>query len=148
MALQRNRFLKYLLLAVLITTTYFYFSNEFITTEEVPNKQVTELDVNKTATEASDIFSKNKGIPEEAIQTLLYIREYDKAPEGYEGGRQFMNRERRLPQTENNVTIYYREWDIYPRVKGQNRGARRLVTSSMKAYYTGDHYQTFELINE
>lgn len=148
MALQKNSFLKYVLLAVLLTTAYFFFSNEFNTTEEVPTKQDTEFDISETASEASDIYSKNKGIPQEALQTLLYIRKYDKAPDGYEGGRQFMNRERRLPHTENDETIYYREWDIYPRVKGQNRGARRLVTSSMKAYYTGDHYRTFELINE
>jgi ribonuclease T1 len=148
MAIQKNNFLKYLLLTLLLATSYFYFSNEFNISEKRATKEVSEPDLSGKALEASGIYSNNKGIPQEAIQTLLYIRKNDKAPEGYEGGRQFMNRERRLPLKEHDETIYYREWDIYPKVKGQNRGARRLVTSSKKAYYTADHYRTFEKINE
>lgn len=97
-----------------------------------------------------DLFRKNrfKNLPDEAIKTLFHIRKFNKAPNGYVGGRQFMNRERRLPHTENGQTIFYREWDIYPKVKGQNRGAKRLVTSLKKAYYTSDHYSSFTEIIE
>jgi ribonuclease T1 len=58
---------------------------------------------------------------------------------GYVGGRAFHNRERRLPAGR------YREYDIHPRVAGQDRGPERLVVDQTtgRAYYTGDHYRTF-----
>lgn len=62
---------------------------------------------------------------------------------GYVGGRAFHNRERRLPASR------YREYDLHPRVPGQDRGPERLVIdqTSGKAYYTGDHYRTFLPLN-
>lgn len=93
-------------------------------------------------------LNRGKSIPDEALSTLLYVRKFDKAPEGFVGGRQFMNRERRLPHSENGQTIFYREWDIYKKVKNQNRGPRRLVSSTNKAYYTADHYNSFIEIEE
>jgi ribonuclease T1 len=58
---------------------------------------------------------------------------------GYVGGREFHNRERRLPPGR------YREYDVHPRVPGQDRGPERLVVdrTAGRAYYTGDHYRTF-----
>ena len=64
-------------------------------------------------------------------------------PAGYVGGRAFHNRERRLPAGR------YREYDLYPRVSGQDRGPERLVIDQTtgRAYYTGDHYRTFVPMN-
>jgi guanyl-specific ribonuclease Sa len=62
---------------------------------------------------------------------------------GYVGGRAFHNRERRLPAGQ------YREYDLHPRVPGQDRGPERLVIDQTtgRAYYTGDHYRTFVPLN-
>lgn len=64
-------------------------------------------------------------------------------PAGYVGGRAFHNRERRLPAGR------YREYDLRPRVPGQDRGPERLVIerTTGRAYYTGDHYRTFVPLN-
>jgi ribonuclease T1 len=64
-------------------------------------------------------------------------------PAGYVGGRAFHNRERRLPAGR------YREYDLHPRVPGQNRGPERLVVEQTtgRAYYTADHYRTFVPVN-
>jgi guanyl-specific ribonuclease Sa len=74
----------------------------------------------------------------EAIQNR-----HGEPPPGYVGGRFFYNRERRLPPGR------YREYDINPKIHGQNRGAERLVIEQTtgKAYYTDDHYQTFIPMN-
>jgi ribonuclease T1 len=62
---------------------------------------------------------------------------------GYVGGREFHNRERRLPAGR------YREYDVQRRVPGQARGPDRLVIDQTtgRAYYTGDHYRTFVPLN-
>ena len=62
---------------------------------------------------------------------------------GYVGGRAFQNRERRLPPGR------YREYDLHPRVRGQDRGPERLVIEQTtgRAYYTRDHYRTFVPLN-
>lgn len=62
---------------------------------------------------------------------------------GYVGGREFHNRERRLPAGR------YREYDVHPRAPGQARGPERLVVdrTTGRAYYTGDHYRTFVPLN-
>lgn len=62
---------------------------------------------------------------------------------GYIGGRNFQNRERRLPQGS------YREYDITPKIRGRGRDAERIVIEQRtgKAYYTRDHYRTFVSLN-
>ena len=62
---------------------------------------------------------------------------------GYIGGRDFQNRERRLPNGR------YREYDVHPKVRGRARDAERIVIEQRtgKAYYTGDHYRTFVPLN-
>ncbi len=84
-------------------------------------------------------------IPSYALKVLQYIRQHGNAPDGYEGGREFQNRDKKLPQKEaGNKRIRYSEWDVHPKVKGKNRGAERLVTGSdHSAWYTKDHYKTF-----
>jgi ribonuclease T1 len=75
-----------------------------------------------------------------ARQVLAAIEERGGEPlPGYVGGREFHNRERRLPPGR------YREYDVHPRVPGRDRGPERLVVdrTAGRAYYTGDHYRTF-----
>lgn len=78
--------------------------------------------------------------PERARTVLAAIERRGGEPlPGYVGGRAFHNRERRLPAGR------YREYDLYPRVPGRDRGPERLVVEQRtgRAYYTGDHYRTF-----
>jgi ribonuclease T1 len=75
-----------------------------------------------------------------AREMLAAIEERGGEPlPGYVGGREFHNRERRLPPGR------YREYDVHPRVPGRDRGPERLVVdrATGRAYYTGDHYRTF-----
>jgi ribonuclease T1 len=87
--------------------------------------------------------STDTRIPAKAFKVLKYVRENGIAPSGYEGGRRFGNYEKQLPQKDGFQRINYQEWDVNPKIRGKNRGAERLVTSPVKAYYTGDHYRTF-----
>jgi ribonuclease T1 len=79
-----------------------------------------------------------QGVPDKAVKVLQYVRQNGQAPEGYVGGRTFENREGRLQQGGD-----YREFDVDPH-NGQ-RNAERLIIdwNTKKAWYTGDHYQTF-----
>ena len=82
--------------------------------------------------------------PPKAVAVLAEIQKRNGAPPpGYVGGRTFRNRERRLPPGD------YREYDVNPRIRGQDRGAERLVIERRtgKAYYTDDHYRTFIPMN-
>jgi guanyl-specific ribonuclease Sa len=88
------------------------------------------------------------GVPEKVGKVLAYIDENNKAMEGYEGGRNFGNFERLLPQKDDKGRqIRYREWDVNPLRRGVNRGAQRLITGANgTAYYTDDHYKSFKKI--
>ena len=82
----------------------------------------------------------NRAVPRKAREVLEDVRTRNgEPPPGHVGGRTFENRERRLPRGT------YREYDVNPRVRGQNRGPERIVIEQKtgKAYYTGDHYRTF-----
>lgn len=82
--------------------------------------------------------------PLKAQDLLKRLQERDGAPlPGYIGGREFQNRERRLPRG------HYREYDVNPKIRGRSRDAERLVIEQHtgKAYYTGDHYRTFTPLN-
>jgi guanyl-specific ribonuclease Sa len=94
--------------------------------------------------------STQTGIPRYVLDVLAYVRTHNEAPNGYVGGRTFENRERRLLQkSPDGKNIRYREWDVLPKIPGQNRGAERLITGSDKsAYYTKDHYRTFIKIKQ
>jgi ribonuclease T1 len=116
-------------------------------TQEVsrPTKAKSTQETPKTS-----INRKNEGqIPEKAYTVLAYIRKHNTAPEGYVGGRKFGNFEKRLPQKDHmGKPARYREWDVNPKKKGKNRGAERLVTSEKRAWYTRDHYETFEELKQ
>lgn len=82
--------------------------------------------------------------PLKAQDLLKRLQERDGTPlPGYIGGRDFQNRERRLPRGR------YREYDVNPKIRGRSRDAERLVIEQRtgKAYYTGDHYRTFTPLN-
>jgi guanyl-specific ribonuclease Sa len=84
------------------------------------------------------------GVPEQARQVLEAIQARSGKPlPGYVGGREFHNRERRLP------TGHYREYDVNPKLPGRPRDAARIVIEqrTQKAYYSPDHYHTFLPLN-
>ncbi len=87
-------------------------------------------------------------VPDYALEVLRYIRQQGEAPANYVGGREFQNRESRLPKRDSQGRkLRYSEWDVRPKVAGQNRGPERLVTGSdHSAWYTADHYRTFQKI--
>jgi len=82
--------------------------------------------------------------PQKAYDLLSQLERRRGLPlPGYVGGRNFQNRERRLPPGR------YREYDVNPKIRGRGRDAERIVIEqrSGKAYYTGDHYRTFVPLN-
>jgi dienelactone hydrolase len=87
-------------------------------------------------------------VPEKVLKVLKHVDDHGEAPDGYEGGRTFLNVEKHLPQTDDSgKRIKYREWDVNSLRQGVNRGPERLVTGSDgTAYYTDDHYRTFTKI--
>ena len=85
------------------------------------------------------------GLPQKVYTVLAYIRTRHQAMEGYEGGRIFTNREGIVPREDGKGhPVSYQEWDVNPKIRGQNRGAERILTGSDgRAWYTNDHYQSF-----
>ena len=92
--------------------------------------------------------NNNTEIPQKVYEVLKYIRANHQAMDGYVGGRVFTNREKIVPQVDGNGNpITYQEWDVNPKIQGQNRGAERILTGSDgRAWYTDDHYQSFKEI--
>ncbi|QPD02857.1 MAG: hypothetical protein Nkreftii_000631 [Candidatus Nitrospira kreftii] len=91
-----------------------------------------------------DVPSSLRTAPQKAYDLLQRLEERDGSPlPGYVGGREFQNRERRLPRGR------YREYDVNPKIRGHSRDAERIVIEQRtgKAYYTGDHYRTFVPLN-
>lgn len=67
-------------------------------------------------------------------------------PKGYKGGRIYNNKpksgDQKLPEN-----INYKEYDINPYIKGQNRGLERIVIGDDgSVWYTDNHYHTFTKI--
>ena len=87
-------------------------------------------------------------IPQKVYKVLQYIRANHHSPDGYEGGRVFSNREKIVPlEDDRGNPIRYQEWDVNPKIQGENRGAERILTGSDgRAWYTNDHYQSFKEI--
>ncbi len=88
---------------------------------------------------------KSSVAPDYVFEVLEIVKSTGEAPEGYVGGRNFQNREKNLPQKNGSgKKIFYREWDVFPKTKGKNRGAERLVTGDDgSAWYTKNHYKSF-----
>jgi ribonuclease T1 len=66
------------------------------------------------------------------------------APPGYHGGAIFHNREKKLEPGA------YRYYDVHPHVPGTDRGPERLIIDQVTgmAFYTSDHYVSFEAVGE
>lgn len=98
----------------------------------------------------STAIAPAKGVPDQALRVLAYVRAHGEAPPDTEGGRPFGNYERRLPQRDAaGGLMRYREWDLWPHARGRNRGPERLITGSDgRAWYTGDHYRTFTEVRD
>lgn len=107
------------------------------------------LDVAPQSTQADQVPTVRPARPAEDVPgkvrdllATLESRHGEPLP-GYVGGRDFHNRERRLPKGR------YREYDVNPKLPGRQRDAERIVIEQRtgKAYYTGDHYRTFVPLN-
>ena len=90
--------------------------------------------------EAAESAAPTTTAPQKAQDLLaqLQARHGDPLP-GYIGGREFHNREHRLPPG------HYHEYDVNPKIRGRSRDAERIVVEqdTGRAYYSGDHYRTF-----
>lgn len=133
---------KYLLVLLLVAVAAFWFGRSGTKAETVVAPKAEQQQTIQT-TEPTEVQAERKeGVPQKVIDVLNYVKAHGEAPKGYVGGRVFQNREHRLPETTT-----YNEWDVNPKVNGQNRGAERLITGKDKsAYYTNDHYRTFKRI--
>ena len=101
---------------------------------------------------ATDLAVDAAKVPNRAIDSLQTIRKTGAPPQGYKGGRIWENDGRKgsqvLPRTDQGGNpITYREYDINPHQPGVGRGVERIVIGSDgRAYYTPDHYRTFNEI--
>lgn len=134
---QKRLVARLLILAVLIAAAWFVWHRQQQATQTIPGNSVPK-------TEQGQPEVSNQA-PAYVLKVLQFIRSNGHAPEDFVGGREFQNKEKRLPAKDaQNKRIRYSEWDVHPKVKGQTRGPERLVTGSdHSAYYTKDHYKTF-----
>jgi guanyl-specific ribonuclease Sa len=124
-----------------------------VVSEDISNAtedQIVKIEDDNNPLDTLSIWEiNNPEIPKKVLEVLLYVRHNKKTPEGYRGYEVFQNRERLLPQKdENGHKINYIKFDVNPWIRGVNRGAERLVTSKDKSYYTADHYRSFNEIDE
>ena len=104
----------------------------------------------KTDNNAPPNASTDSRIPAKVYRVLEYVRQNNAPMNGYVGGRNFGNFERRLPQKgSDGRKLKFQEWDVNPKKNGKNRGVERLITASNgQAWFTNDHYATFtEIMN-
>jgi len=132
-----------------------YIGKQIFSTNSLSN-----ANINSTSAQSQDPKEGNSGIvnsnddkngtviPQKVYDVLKYIHANHRAMDGYVGGRVFTNREKIVPQVdETGNPIQYQEWDVNPKVQGQNRGTERILTGSDgRAWYTNDHYQSFTQI--
>lgn len=92
-----------------------------------------------TVSVAGDTKKAAVTVPQKAYTVADYVAKNGKAPQGYVGGTVFQNREGLLPQG-----VAYKEYDVNPKVNGQNRGTERIILGNDGSrYYTNDHYASF-----
>jgi guanyl-specific ribonuclease Sa len=102
--------------------------------QESPAAQQQEKERHETSAQPS--------IDKDVAATLARI-DAGKRLEFRHDGAVFENRERRLP---HKPAGYYREW-VHPTPGVEGPGARRIVTGEQReAWYTRDHYETFERV--
>ena len=132
---------RLILLAILFAVVWFVRQRQQAATQ-LPASNI------PSGTTQQPVQSAQNGIPKYALDVLEYVRRNGEAPTGYVGGREFQNREKKLPAKSNDgKRIRYSEWDVQRKEQGQNRGPERLITGSdHSAWYTKNHYKTFEKI--
>ena len=104
---------------------------------------VTALAGRNAAKRSLQLTKKTQG---QIKRTLRSLKSGRSLPQGQKGGRKFKNFKNELPtESPSGKPITYKEYDIRPTAKGENRGGGRLVIGSDEAvYYTRDHYRSFE----
>jgi guanyl-specific ribonuclease Sa len=134
---QKRLLARLLILAALAAIAWFVWSQQQKATQIHP--------VNTPAPTDQGQSLPSNSTPAYVLEVLRFVRKNGQAPDEFVGGREFQNKEKRLPAKDaQNKRIRYSEWDVHPKVKGQTRGPERLVTGSdHSAYYTKDHYKTF-----
>ncbi len=83
-------------------------------------------------------------VPQKATDVLKYVQTHKgAAPTGYRGGRKFENRDGKLPSGGEYV-----EYDVDPKIEGVGRSGERVIVDKKtgRAWYTPDHYTTFQEI--
>ena len=97
---------------------------------------------------AGEVIENSSKIPDKAYDIANQLKNNNGTPlAGYKGGRTYKN----IPLEEGAHKlpegINYREYDVNPYVKGQNRGAERIVIGDDGSVrYTNDHYSSFTKI--
>ena len=91
-----------------------------------------------------DLSGKSNGISDSAYDVAEYVNSTGQTLPGYKGGRVYNN----IPSNISGQILpqvgIYREYDIYPYIKGINRGMERIVIGpDGSVWYTNNHYLTF-----
>ncbi len=131
-----------LLLLILAFVAFRYCQSRNQVFTPTPDPRPTQTTPGRTGTPST------AQVPAYVLDVLNFIRKHGEAPKGYVGGREFMNKEGHLPKKDaQGHKLHYSEWDVHPKVEGQNRGPDRLVTGSdHSAWYSANHYRTFQKI--
>ena len=99
----------------------------------------------KAGTESNN---ESSSVPDKAKKVANEVKSNNGTPpKGYKGGRTYKN----IPTEEGAQKlpdgVNYKEYDVNPYVKGQNRGAERIVIGDDgSVWYTNDHYYSFTKI--
>ncbi|MBN8679709.1 MAG: hypothetical protein J0M29_15885 [Chitinophagales bacterium] len=135
---QKRLIARLIILAVLGLLVWFFWHRQ-------QQKLVQPPPSTPPKTEQGSGQTTNTKAPDYVLEVLQHVRKNGDAPDGFVGGKEFQNREKRLPAKDSGgKKIRYSEWDVHPKKQGQNRGPERLVTGSdHSAYYTKDHYKSF-----
>ena len=92
--------------------------------------------------------NESSSVPDKAKKVANEVKSNNGTPpKGYKGGRTYKN----IPTEEGAQKlpdgVNYKEYDVNPYVKGQNRGAERIVIGDDgSVWYTNDHYYSFTKI--
>ncbi|WP_082956480.1 ribonuclease domain-containing protein [Mycobacterium sp. E787] len=124
-------------------------------TQFTPGKEAVRTDIPSWTQPAPEQPHTSGGQPQipQNVRDVLQQIDAGKWPgsanaPGTKGGSNFQNREGLLPPTDSSgKPITYQEWDVNPKVPGQNRDPQRIVTGSDgSAWYTDGHYGSFRRV--
>lgn len=87
------------------------------------------------------LYACPSSVPIAALRVALYYNKTGRSPCGFGKPAAFHDDGTLLPRKTKEIA--YKRMAIYPKIKGLNRGARRLIVGSDNHfYYTADHYQS------